>query len=268
MSLTLQSIHCYPLKSAAGLSLLQAEVQARGLADDRRWMAVDANGKFISGRSHPQLVQVVAQVLSDGSLQLDYPGLSTLHVPLPALGAARIAVSVWSSSVLAVRCAAVAEQWLSTVLGSAAQLVYMDDAAVREVDPDHSQPGDQVSFADGFPLLLLSSASIDELNTRASHPLDLRRFRPNLVIAGATPHEEDRWTRIRIGEIEFVLPKPCVRCVFTTIDADSGRADPAGEPLTTLKHYRRSPKGITFGMNMIARMNGVLRVGMVVHVCE
>jgi uncharacterized protein YcbX len=268
MSLSLESIHCYPLKSAAGLSLSEAQVQARGLAHDRRWMVVDADGKFISGRTHPQLVRVVAHVLSDGSLQLHAPGLGALHVPLPAADAARISVTVWDSGVRAALCDAAAAEWLSTLLGSAARLVYMDDAAVRAVDPDHSQPGDEVSFADGFPLLLLSGASIDELNARASHPVDVRRFRPNLVIAGATAHAEDRWKRIRIGEVEFVLPKPCVRCVFTTIDADSGTADVAGEPLSTLKHYRRGPKGISFGMNVIARTSGVVRVGMAVEVLE
>lgn len=261
MSLLLKSIHHYPLKSAAGLSLTEVEVESRGLRHDRRWMVVDHSGKFISGRTHPQLVRVTAQVQADGSLQLDYPGQQTLQVALPTTDAQRISVTVWSSTVQAPLCDAAAAHWLSAVLGTSARLVYMDEAAVRPVDPDHSQPGDEVSFADGFPLLLLSTASLDQLNGKASHPLDLRRFRPNLVIAGATPHQEDRWKRIRIGEIDFVLPKPCVRCVFTTIDADSGSADPAGEPLTTLKHYRRGPKGITFGMNVIARGNGVLRVG-------
>lgn len=268
MTPTLASIHRYPLKSGAGQSLPQALLQRRGLQHDRRWMVIDANGRFISARTHPQLVRVSALVGEDGHLQLQYPGLPALRVALPGPDAEQVSATVWSSCVQVPLCGDAAAHWLQQVLGEPARLVHMDDSVQRAVDPDYGQPGDEVSFADGFPLLLLSEAALQQLNHRSGHSLDLRRFRPNLVVAGTEPHAEDRWRRIRIGDIEFVLPKPCVRCVLTTVDPDLGSKDPTGEPLTSLKHYRRTPKGITFGMNVIAHGEGMLRVGMPVQVLE
>jgi len=141
----------------------------------------------------------------------------------------------------------------------------MDSACVRAVkekyDGRYGEDGDVVSLADAFPLLLISQGALDLLNSKVAQPLPMLRFRPNLVVAGTEPHAEDGWKRIRIGTLEFDVVKPCTRCVFTTVDFEHGRFDPSGEPLRTLKTYRRSPDGITFGQNLIPRSTGRLRVG-------
>lgn len=265
MPLSLSSIAIHPLKSCAPLSLAEAVVEPRGLAHDRRWMAVDPEGRFITGRQVPALVRVVAMP-AEGGLALAAPGLDPIHVATPRADAPRAAVVVWRDAVDAACAGAAADAWLSRALGRPARLVHMDGRARRAVDPDHALPGDEVGFADGFPLLLVGQSSLDALNTRLPAPVPMARFRPNLVVEGAAAHAEDGWRRIRIGGIAFDVAKPCTRCVFTTVDPASGTFDPSGQPLAELKAYRRTPKGVTFGVNLIARGSGTLREGDAVEV--
>jgi uncharacterized protein YcbX len=156
---------------------------------------------------------------------------------------------------------AAAHAWISAFLGEQYRIVYMDTGCVRAADPDYAAAGDVVSLADGFPLLLISQAAVDQLNTKLKQPVSILRFRPNLIVSGTVPHAEDGWKRIRVGDAEFDLVKPCSRCVFTTVDFERGELDPSGEPLRTLLTYRRTPKGVTFGQNLIPRKLGVVRVG-------
>lgn len=256
----LSALHLYPIKSCAALSPETARVEPRGLAHDRRWMLIDALGNFLTGRQLPRLVRLRAVPTATG-LRLDAPGHDGIEVAIPAPDATRRRVTVWKDALDAADAGDAAAGWLSALLERDARLVYMDAPAVRAVKPAHAQPGDEVSFADGFPLLLISQAALDALNARLATPLPMLRFRPNLVVTGTAPHAEDDWRRFRIGEVEFDAVKSCTRCVFTTVDAERGDFDPSGEPLRTLKTYRRGPDGITFGMNLIARGQGTLRVG-------
>ena len=261
----LSAIHVYPLKSGAALSPAQVEVERRGLAQDRRWMIVDDSGRFLTGRQVPALVTLRALPQADG-LRLQRADGAALFVPVPLSAASRRRVVVWNDAVEALDGGDAAARWLSDWLGRELRLVHMDAAATRAVDPARSRAGDEVSFADGFPLLLISQAALDGLNARLAAPVPMLRFRPNLVVAGSEPHAEDGWRRLRIGAIELEAVKPCVRCVFTTVDPERGALDPTGEPLKTLKRYRRGEKGITFGMNLIARGSGSLRLGDAVEV--
>jgi uncharacterized protein YcbX len=256
----LSAIHLYPIKSCAALSPASAAVEPRGLAHDRRWMIVDGSGRFITGREVPATVLIRATPDANG-LRLEAPGHVAASIALPHPDAPRRRVTVWDDEVEAPDAGDAAAAWLSAVLGREARLVAMDVAATRAVDPSRARPGDEVSFADGYPLLLVSQAALDGLNARLATALPILRFRPNLVVDGAAAHAEDGWKRVRIGEVEFEGVKPCVRCVFTTVDPARGALDPSGEPLRTLKTYRRGPKGITFGMNLIARGTGTLHVG-------
>lgn len=259
MPSTLLGLYRYPLKSAAAECLDAATVEPRGLAGDRRWMVVDADGRFVTGRQHARLPLVRARVEGD-DLLLAATGMPELRVS-PAPEQPRIAVTVWKDRVDAQPADHAADAWISGFLGQPARLVHMDMAAHRAVDPGYARPGDEVSFADGFPLLAISQASLDGLNARLGQPVSMLRFRPNLVIGGTTPHAEDGWRRVRIGEVEFDVVKPCTRCVFTTVDPERGERDPSGEPLRTLLGYRRGPTGVTFGQNLIPRGNGTLRLG-------
>ncbi len=267
MHAQLAAIAVYPVKSCAGIALDAAEVQARGLADDRRWMLVDESGRFLTGRQLPRLVQVQAQPLVGDRLRLRAPGIDAIEIGV-AEGAARVDATVWSSAVSAADAGSEAADWFSRFLGRRVRLVHADQTMRRPLEPEYSQPGDETAFADGYPLLLLSRAAVDELSQRVGRDLGWRRFRPNLLLDGAPAHAEDGWRRIRIGNVEFDVVKPCVRCVFTTIDPDSAVAEADGEPLTTLKSYRRGAKGITFGQNLIARGTGAIRVGDRVEVLE
>lgn len=255
----LSGIHVYPLKSAAGIELADAVVERRGLRHDRRWMAVDAGGKCVTGRELPRLTLVRATPAADGLL-LEAPGMPRLHAATRA-DAATLAVDVWKSRLRAPLLGAEADAWLSTFLGTPLRLVHMDAAATRAVTSPRAMPGDVVSFADAFPVLLLSQASLDGLNARLASPVSMQRFRPNLVVDGVPAHAEDGWARIRIGEVEFEVAEPCVRCVFTTVDPVRGERDPGGEPLRTLVGYRRTPDGVAFGQLLLPRSAGTVRRG-------
>jgi uncharacterized protein YcbX len=261
MTFSLASIHIYPLKSCAPFALRSAEVEARGLAQDRRWMVIDANGKFLTGREHARLTLIRALPNADGSLHLDAPGKSGLRVPIPDTYGERVATAVWGSPVSPLLADETSNAWLSTFLGKQVRLVHMDSECVRAIDPNYASPADTVSFADGFPLLLISQAALDLLNSKLAAPISMLRFRPNFVVDGSEAHAEDDWKRIRVGEVEFDVVKACVRCVFTTVDFERGERDPSGEPLRTLIGYRRGEKGVTFGQNLIPRGRGVVRVG-------
>ena len=260
----LAAIHVYPVKSCAPLSPDEANVEPRGLAGDRRWMVTDPDGCFLTARQHPRLTLVHAVPATD-ALMLQAPGMPDFTLRPPAAGA-RIDTTIWRSAVQALPASAAADAWISAWLGFPARFVHMDAACVRAVNPAYGRPGDEVSFADGYPLLVISQSALDALNARLSTPVPMLRFRPSLVVAGSAPHAEDGWKRIRVGGVEFDVVKPCVRCVFTTIDFERGEFDPSGEPLRTLMSYRRTSDGVTFGQNLIPRGTGTLRVGDVVEV--
>lgn len=263
---TLSAIHVYPVKSCAPLSPVEAMVEARGFVGDRRWMIVDANGKFLTARAHPRLTLIHAVPCADGGLDLAAPGLRPLRLVPPQAGP-RTAATIWRDRV-DVLPAPDADAWISAFLQLPARFVFMDAQCARAVDPAYAQAGDEVSFADGFPFLLITQAALEALNDKLQSPLPMQRFRPSMVVAGTAPHAEDGWKRIRVGTVEFEVVKPCIRCVLTTVDFERGQFDPSGEPLRTLIGYRRTPAGVAFGQNLIARGSGVLRVGDCVEVLE
>ena len=261
-------LNIYPVKSTRRIALSESEVLPRGLPWDRRWMLVDASGKFITGRQHPRLATVQTEI-GDNVLHIHAAGHDSLSLPLVPRERRVVEVTVWKDSVDALLAGSEADAWFSDFLGLDCRLVQMTDDISRGVNPDYGRAGDQVSFADGFPLLLISEASLTDLNSRLDQPVEMRRFRPNLVIDGERPYAEDDWRRIRVGAVEFEGVKNCSRCVFTTIDPDTGEKSPDMEPLRTLSSYRRRPEGgVYFGQNLIPRGAGVIRVGDSVTVLE
>ncbi|MGH8076987.1 MAG: MOSC domain-containing protein, partial [Lysobacter sp.] len=229
----LLSLHLHPLKSAAAIAVDTLDIAARGPRGDRRWLVVDADRRFITARKQAEIVLITALPDGDG-LQLSAPGMPAIAVATPAADAARMRVRIWDDEVDAVIAHDDANAWLSAYLKRAVTLVHMDARSRRTIDGPHAQPGDQVSFADGYPLLAISQAALDALNARLASPITMARFRPNLVIAGCAAHAEDGWQRVRIGDLVFEASKACTRCVFTTIDPITGQRDPGGEPLRTL----------------------------------
>lgn len=256
----LAAIHVHPVKSARGIPVSRAEVGPTGLRHDRRWMIVDGSGRFVSQREDPRLGRIAPRLDEHGDrLHLRAPGADELSLPLRPGPGERRAVTVWEDEVIARDCGDAAAAWLATVLGGPYRLVVLPDDSVRPVDPDHALPGDRVSFADGFPYLLATEASLDDLNRRAGTRLTMERFRPNLVIAGSAPFAEDAWSRITIGGVAFRVAKPCARCVVPTLDPDTREAGP--EPLRTLATFRKVNGKVLFGQNLLPDGGGVVTVG-------
>ena len=254
-------INIYPIKSTCRIGLNRSEVLPRGLPWDRRWMLVDDDGNFMTARQHPAL-SVVRTGIGSGMLRVSAEGFPDLELPLRPEIHQTVPVTVWKDRCDAVPVGPYADAWFSDYLGLSCRLVQMTDELVRGVNPDYGRAGDEVSFADGFPLLLISEASLGDLNSRLDRQVSMRRFRPNLVVDGDEAYAEDSWNRIRVGDVEFEGVKNCSRCVFTTIDPDTGRKDPDKEPLKTLASYRRRAQGgVYFGQNLVPRSAGTIHVG-------
>jgi uncharacterized protein YcbX len=262
----LKAIYVYPIKSCAPQAPHTAEVERRGLKHDRRWMLIDEHGKFISGREVGALVKVTASAGQHG-LHISAPGMETLTVRIPRSENRRRA-TLWGETLSVVDAGDGAAGWFSQFAGRSLRLVHADSVMQRPVEPEYSHQGDAVAFPDGFPLLLLSQAAVDELSTRVGREMEAGRFRPNLLISGVAAHAEDGWKRVRVGSVLFDVVKPCVRCVFTTVDPLNGERSADGEPLRTLKSYRHNGKGITFGQNLIPRSKGSVHVGDALEVIE
>ncbi|HEY5354747.1 MAG TPA: MOSC N-terminal beta barrel domain-containing protein [Streptosporangiaceae bacterium] len=279
----LASIHIYPLKAGRAVDLAESVVEPWGLAGDRRWLVVDSDGRFVSQREEPALARVIAAYPAAGTdrardpgpastLTLSADGNPPLAVRVPSAGdpAEMVPVAVWRSEICAAAAGKEADEWLSDFLGRTVRLVYLDDPTRRKVDQDYGAPDDPVSFADGYPVLLTSTGSLEELGrwlTDDGHPpVPMNRFRPNVVVAGAPPWSEDGWRRIRIGSITFRVVKPCGRCQVTTID--QATAQRGRQPLTMLGRRRRFGQQLVFGQNMIPHARGSIRVGDAVQVLE
>ena len=256
----LTQIFIHPIKSTQGLSLPRATVGPMGLEHDRRWMLVRPDGSFITGRESPALVRVKA-LPTEGGLHLSAPGLPELQVRAPPADAPRVDVTIWNDRCSAARVGESADLWFSQYLGEPVTLVYVDARMERPVDPRYAGPGDRVGFPDAFPLLLLSRASLEELNRRLPRPITVEHFRPNLVLEGCEPFAEDSWKRLRVGGVELEIAKPCARCVFTTVDPLTGVKAKDGEPLRTLSTFRRKDGKVLFGQNVLVRRPGTLQVG-------
>jgi uncharacterized protein len=260
-------LYVYPVKGAAPIPLRVAALDAFGIEHDRRWMVVDDAGRFITQRNAPELALLQVELEPDTLVLRSYrAGEFRLPLQPTAPPAPPERVRVWEDEVDATGTGRAAAEFVSTHLGFAARLLYMPDTTLRQADRAYAQPGDRVSFADGFPLLLTTQASLDALDQRLEHPVPMLRFRPNIVVAGTSPHAEDTWRRIRIGEVECDVVKPCARCVVTTIDPAT--ATPGAEPLRTLATYRRWDGKVWFGQNVIHRAGTVIMLGDAVVVRE
>ena len=265
MPITVSGLHLYPVKSLRGISPNRWSLDHLGLANDRRWMLVDADGRFVTQRRNPRLC-LIDTALEGQAIILGTAEFPTLHVVPPGTDAPVVEVQVWADRVAARDAGDRAADWLSGFLGKPVRLVYFPPDALRGVDPAYAERGDRTAFSDGFPLLLISEASLRDLNGRLDEPLPMRRFRPNLVVGGTEPYAEDGWRRIRIGRLTLRVVKPCSRCVITTIDPET--ATTGREPLRTLSQYRRRGNKVYFGQNLIHDGTGLLAVGDEVQVLE
>ena len=263
--LRIDRLRIHPVKGARGTDVDAMEFDEIGPCFDRRWMVVRPGGLFVTQRELPALATVRPR-LADGALTLEAPGAEPVSVPLDFDGPS-LRVRVWEAQVTAATGPPVVDHWLSQALAGDYRLVFLGRDAKRLTDPAYAE-GHRVGFADGYPALVVGSGSVDELSRRAGRAIPVERFRPNVVVAGARPHEEDRWHRFAAGEMTFSGVKLCARCVVTTQDQRSGARDPDGEPLRTLAKYRRIEDKAYFGLNAVHHGPGRLRVGDEVEALE
>jgi MOSC domain-containing protein len=264
MSIQLAALHVYPVKGLKGIALDAAECTARGLRHDRRWMVVDAQGVFLSQREHPRMATVWTEIEGD-TLSLAAPNAGGVDIPIGPGHGKTMSVRVWNSTVEAVPVSPDADAWLGDYLGMPCRLVYMPEETRRESNAKYGGPGHLVGFADGFAYLLTTQASLADLNARLAakgHPaLPMNRFRPNLVVAGASAFAEDGWKEIRVGDAILRAEKPCGRCQVTTTDQSTGEVT-GPEPLATLSEFRESGEfGVMFGVNLVTVRPGAVRIG-------
>lgn len=271
--ITLAAVNRYPVKSCRGITEQAAQVDACGLAGDRRWMLVDDDSAQVTAREHPRLLLVRPTERADGGLGLTSPDAPPLEIGRPS-GERLVPVRVWRSALSAALADESAAAWFSKIIGKPVRLVYLDDPTRRHPNPIFARPEDTVSFADGYPLLLTSQGSLDALNDliaagdRAEQgPVPMIRFRPSVVVDGSPAWAEDGWRRLRIGAAQFRVVKGCDRCVMTLIDPDT--AAKSKEPLRTLARHRRWDGVTWFGVHLVPDTPGAeIRVGDEVEVLE
>ncbi|WP_421763648.1 MOSC domain-containing protein [Ekhidna sp.] len=251
-------LYIYPIKSLQGISLSEVEVLERGFRYDRRWMLVNKDHGHVTQRTHPQLSQVGIR-LQDQNIIVSHLDLPDLVFPLVLESETNIQVTVWGDEVQAIEAAPHINEWFSKIAGEDCKLVFMPENATRPVDPDRAFNNENVSFADGYPYLIIGQASLDDLNSRMEVKLPMNRFRPNIVVEGSEAYEEDHWNDIQIGALKFHVTHPCKRCVFTTVDQETGKK--GAEPLKTLATYRREGNDVIFGVNTLSLENGQINVG-------
>lgn len=262
----LSALNIYPVKSCRGFSVTTADLDDHGFVGDRRFMVVHSgDGQFLTQRTHPRMA-LIETALTKDHLMLSLPGRSPVTIPLAASAGVRT-VTVWKSTTSADDCGDEPAEWLSDFLDLPLRLVRMGGTYQRPIVKPTARPGDVVSFADAYPLLVISDATLADLNdrliARQEEPLPMNRFRPNLVVSGCTPYGEDAWTHIRINGVVLRNAGLCARCPITTTDQET--AHRGKEPLRTLATYRRDPADptdVNFGVNLIHETKrGTLRVG-------
>jgi len=285
----ISEINIYPIKSLKGISVDSVLVESRGLQYDRRWMLTDGNGKFMTQREFPRMATIGVAVES-GQLKVESDE-GVMEIPFEPDRGTQKQVVIWQSVCDGLVYDGEVSEWFSDVLATKCQLVFMPDETRRSVNERFDRGDDIVSFADGYPLLVISEASLADLNERLEEkrqagmlaaPVPMNRFRPNIVVSGSAAFEEDSWDKIRVGEALFRGTKPCERCVITTVEQQKGEFD-GKEPLKTLATYRLAktvmpdrvdslgvpPNAVLFGQNLIAETPGAtINVGNSVEVIE
>ena len=277
----ISEINIYPVKSLSSIALRKAPVEERGLTNDRRFMLIDRNNDLLTQREFSKMATVKVEVDEIG-LKISSEKNGEVLVPFEFANAKTETVRVWDSYCEAQIAGDGINSWFSSVLETDCRLVYMPPATRRQINEDFNEGDEIVSFADGYPILIIGEKSLAGLNTKLENEIPMSRFRPNLVFSGGEPFLEDGWKRIRIGETILRLTKPCARCVITTIDQKTGISD-IKEPLKTLASFRKptdvypdtfedlglGKNDVLFGQNLVAENFGEeIRIGDEVEVLE
>jgi uncharacterized protein YcbX len=264
----LSQLFIYPVKSLGGISLASAKVEPRGLEHDRRWLLVNTDNQFLTQRQYPQMACLKVNLTENG-LSFFHQNMpdETLEIGFKQFEEQAVKVRIWKDTCKANPVGEQADKWFSEQLGFDCRLMRMADEEQRLVDTDYAFKNETVSFADAFPFLIIGQCSLDDLNSKLAHPVEMRRFRPNFVFEGGLPYAEDNWKHFSIGNLHFKGVKPCARCILTTVNPQTGEID-SKEPLKTLTTYRKQGNKILFGQNLLSIDRGEVKVGDKIEVIE
>jgi hypothetical protein len=264
MSITVSSLIYYPIKACRGFDVESALVERMGLQDDRRMMVVTPEGDLLTQREYSKLAWVLP-TLNNGFITLSAPDFDSVQFTIQKTGTTQ-PVNIWhTKGVAAIDQGDESAQWFSDWLGAPVRLVHIAPGIQRRIKPDYAiHDDDHTGFADGYPILIASEEGLQDLNSRLEEPVPMNRFRPNIVVKGCEPFAEDTWNKIKVGDVELAVVKPCARCVVTTIDKDT--LVQKKEPLKTLAQYRKHELGAIFGQNVIPLNEGRLQLGTIVEV--
>jgi uncharacterized protein YcbX len=256
--LTLSEINIYPIKSLGGISLQTSEVEERGLKHDRRWVLVDETNTFFTQRDFPEMALIKVSVENNG-LKLIHrtKTIEPLFIPFDFEHMKTDKVVIWDDTVIGEFYNKQIDTWFSKIIGIKCHLVKMPESTKRIVDRKYAEDK-IVSFADGYPFMIIGQSSLYDLNSRMDIPIPMNRFRTNFVFTGGKPFEEDSWSKFKIGNVVFNAVKPCARCVITTTNQET--AERLHEPLLTLSKYRKFNNKVMFGMNLVCESTGIVKV--------
>lgn len=258
----LEEIRIYPIKSTAPIFVTQANVLAQSIQHDRHWGIFNSDNKALTARDYPQMLDLETAI-SEDHLTVSFKGETVAQIPLQSKGEAIDTLAIHSHTVTGIEIDSEANMWLSNFMGTTCRLIQYNEEKKRPVLAKHGgSDEDRVGFGDQAPILILSEASLADVNTRLSSPIGMDRFRPNLIVSGLDAYEEDYLTQVQIGSTTLKIIQQCERCILTTIDPVSKKKNSEGEPLTTLAKYRKGPRGgIVFGVHAVVLKEGQINKG-------
>ncbi|MCF6287998.1 MAG: MOSC domain-containing protein [Proteobacteria bacterium] len=245
--ITISELYIYPVKSLSGIKLNHSELTPLGLKHDRRWMIVDENGNFLSQRTIAKMATIKTYINND-QLQLQYKN-DSITIPKVDTSNLHREVSVWNDTFNAATISPKVDKWLSKILEQDCHLVYMHEHVARQINPESAPLGHNVSFADAYPILMISQASLNDLNNRLETPVNINRFRGNIIVAGCPAFAEDEWQAFAINHTQFNTVKKCSRCIMPSINQQTGVQDQL-KMLAILNSYRKFNQKIKFGQNI------------------
>ena len=259
-ALLIQDLFIYPIKSLGGIRLESANVEERGFQHDRRWMLVDKNGIFLTQRTHHQLALIQVEIGKTGLLVFPrHDPSNQIDIPFDLVSSQELTVTIWDDEVKAKLISPEIDAWFSDRINMDCHLVKMPLSSHRKVSLKYAVNDESVSFADGMPYLIIGQESLNHLNSKLENEVKMNRFRPNIVFSGGESYQEDNWSDIKIGAVNFFVVKPCARCVLITVDQETGES--GKEPLKTLASYRTLNNEVHFGQNVVALTIGVIKTG-------
>lgn len=256
----ISQLYIYPIKSLGGIPLNTSFVEERGLRFDRRWMLVDENNCFLTQRTLPILSAFAVSITKDSLKITNNTNQSSINVPFIPKSNIFKKVKVWDDELIAETVDESVSKWFSDQLNTKVDLVFQHDDAIRKIDAKYTVNGNEhTNLSDGYPILIISEASLAFLNTKCPENLLMERFRPNIVLKGCEPFFEDTFKAIKINLVELYGVKPCARCIVTTLDPETQKF--SKEPLLTLSKFRKFDNKILFGQNTVVHQIGEISIG-------